>query len=124
MHYRDAVIWMKAMELAEVACRCATGLPPEERFGIRGQVTRAAISVPSNVAEGWSRESRREKAQFFAIAQGSLSELHTQLLLCERLGWMAAESLQPAYRLIDEVSRMLTVLRRKLRAPSGETGRR
>jgi hypothetical protein len=66
----------------------------------------------------------QEKAQFFAIAQGSLSELHTQLLLCERLGWVAAESLQPAYRLIDEVSRMLTVLRRKLRAPSGETGRR
>lgn len=121
MHYRDAVVWKKAMDLAEAACRCATGLPPEERFGIRGQITRAAVSVPSNVAEGWSRESRKEKAQFLAIAQGSLSELHTQLLLCERLGWMASGPLLSSYGLIDEVSRMLTALRRRLRAAPGET---
>lgn len=115
MHYRDAVVWRKAMELAETACRCATDLPPEERFGMRSQITRAAVSVPSNVAEGWSRESRKEKAQFLAIAQGSLSELHTQLLLCERLGWMDSAQLYSSYGLIDETSRILTALRRKLR---------
>ena len=115
MHYRNAVVWEKAMALAEQACRLAGTLPAAERFGLRSQLSRAAVSVPSNIAEGWSRESRREKAQFLAIAQGSLSELHTQLLLGERLGWLDPEPLRSVYRLIDEVSRMLTALRRKLR---------
>lgn len=118
MHYRDAVVWRKAMELAETACRCTAKLPAEERFGIRMQISRASVSVPSNIAEGWSRESRREKAQFLAIAQGSLSELHTQLLLCERLHWLDTDSLQRAYGLIEETSRMLTTLRRRLRQPT------
>lgn len=122
MHYRNAVVWSKAMLLAEQACRLAAVLPPIERFGMRSQMSRAAISVPSNIAEGWSRESRREKAQFLAIAQGSLSELHTQLLLCERLGWLTAGALSPAYGLIDEISRMLTTLRRGLRKESKERG--
>ena len=121
MHYRNAVMWGKAMTLAERACRLAGTLPAVERFGLRSQQSRAAVSVPSNIAEGWSRESRREKAQFLAIAQGSLSELHTQLLLGERLGWLDAESLRPTYELIDEVSRMLTALRRKLRNEFRET---
>ena len=116
MHYRDAVIWQKAMALAEAACRCSALLPVEERFGIRLQITRAAVSIPSNIAEGWSRESRKEKSHFLAIAQGSLSELHTQLLLCERLGWIDVPSLQPAYGLVDETSRMLTALRRRFRS--------
>jgi four helix bundle protein len=115
MHYRNAVVWQKAMALAEQACRLAGTLPAAERFGLRSQLSRAAVSVPSNIAEGWSRESRREKAQFLAIAQGSLSELHTQLLLGERLGWLNAEPLKPIHELIDEVSRMLTSLRRQLR---------
>ena len=115
MHYRNAVVWDKAMALAEQACRLSGTLPAVERFGLRSQLSRSAVSVPGNIAEGWSRESRREKAQFLAIAQGSLSELHTQLLLCERLGWFDPEPLKPIYGLIDEVSRMLTALRRKLR---------
>ena len=115
MHYRDAEVWKRAMTLAEHACRLSGGLPAAERFGLRSQISRAAVSVPSNIAEGWSRESRREKAQFLAIAQGSLSELHTQLLLSERLGWIDPLALRQPHGLIDETSRMLTVLRRKLR---------
>ncbi|MGH8028149.1 MAG: four helix bundle protein [Pseudoxanthomonas sp.] len=124
MHYRNAVIWEKAMMLAEQACRLAAALPALERFGLRSQLSRAAVSVPSNIAEGWSRESRREKAQFLAIAQGSLSELHTQLLLAERLGWLNIEPLTPTYGLIDEVSRMLTTLRKKLRSDEPPESRR
>jgi len=119
MHYRDAVIWQKAMSLAERTCVLAETLPMAERFGLRLQLSRAAVSVPSNIAEGWSRESRREKAQFLAIAQGSMSELHTQLLLCERLGWLKTQALRHPYGLIDEVSRMLTTLRRQLRSKPG-----
>jgi four helix bundle protein len=115
MHYRDAVVWNKAMQLAEQACVLTAALPREERHGLRSQITRAAVSVPSNIAEGWARESRREKAHFLAIAHGSLSELHTQLLLGERIGWLSNKDLQAVHGLIDEVSRILTTLRRRLR---------
>lgn len=118
MHYRDAMVWNKAMALAERICRTSMGLPAIEKFGIRAQITRAAVSVPSNIAEGWARESVREKAQFLAIAQGSLAELHTQLLLCERLHWLDHEKNLEAHELIDEVSRMLTTLRRRFRSPA------
>jgi four helix bundle protein len=117
VHYRSAVVWQKSMRLAETICTKATLLPIEERFGMRGQITCCAISIPSNVAEGWTRESRREKAQFLAIAHGSLAELHTQLLLCSRLGWLKCEDTEHALQMIDEVSRILTALRRRFRGP-------
>ncbi len=117
MHYRNAVVWQKAMRLAEMACRSCKKLPSEERFGIRAQITRAAISVPSNVAEGWTRESRKEKAQFMAIAHGSLGELHSQILLCRRLGWLEPGEADATISLAFEVGRMLTTLRRGLRTP-------
>lgn len=104
------------MSLAELALRYAVSLPVEERFGLRSQLNRAAVSVPSNIAEGWSREFRKEKAQFLAIAHGSLAELHAQLLLCRRLGWLDADIVDSMFQLVDEVSRMLTVLWRKSRS--------
>ena len=122
MHYLETTLWNKAMKLAELACRSAARLPDEERYGIRLQITRASVSVASNIAEGWTRESKRERSQFLAIAHGSLSELHTQLVLCERIGWLPSIAIVEALQLIDETSRMLTVLRRKVRSESKETG--
>jgi len=116
MHYGETVIWKKAMRLAEQVCRVAEHLPRQERFGMRLQITRAAISIPSNIAEGWTRESRRECRQFLAIAHGSLAELNTQLILCIRLGWLPHAALADALQLSEEVSRMLTVLRRSSRS--------
>ena len=110
MHYMETTLWNKAMKLAELACRSVVRLPKEERYGIRLQITRAAVSVASNIAEGWTRESKRERVQFLAIAHGSLSELHTQLLLCDRIGWLPSGSLTGTFGLIDEISRMLTTL--------------
>lgn len=115
MHYSETIIWNKAMRLAELICVQASKLPVQERYGIRLQITRAAISVVSNIAEGWTRESKREYRQFLAIAHGSLSELHTQLTLCNRIGWLSEEPLVEPLTLVDEISRMLTVLRRKAR---------
>jgi len=115
MHYMETILWNKAMTLAELACGSVTRLPGEERYGIRLQITRAAVSVASNIAEGWTRESKKERAHFLAIAHGSLSELHTQLLLCGRLGWLSPELLQTPIALIDEISRMLTTLRQRSR---------
>lgn len=116
MHYMETTLWRKAMVLAELACRCTARLPREERYGIRLQITRAAVSVASNIAEGWTRESRKERSQFLAVAHGSLSELHTQLLLCNRLDWLPSESVASPLGLIDEISRMLTTLRQRARA--------
>ena len=115
MHYMETILWNKAMTLAELSCSSVTRLPCEERYGIRLQITRAAVSVASNIAEGWTRESKKERAHFLAIAHGSLSELHTQLLLCGRLGWLPQEILQKPVGLIDEISRMLTTLRQQSR---------
>ena len=68
MHYRQTVVWSKAMEVACEIYRLVARLPKEEMYGMRSQITRAAVSVPSNIAEGWTRESKREKSQFLSIA--------------------------------------------------------
>jgi len=83
--YRELVVWQKAMSLAEAAYAVAGLLPDSERFGLSSQIRRAAISVPSNIAEGHERRSRAEYRRFIAIACGSLAELETQLELANRL---------------------------------------
>jgi four helix bundle protein len=86
LHYRQLVVWRKAMDLSKHVYRLTVHLPREETYGIRSQITRAAISIPANIAEGWARESERERAQFLAIAQGSLAETETLVTLCEEMG--------------------------------------
>jgi four helix bundle protein len=114
-YYRELVVWQKAMEAAREVYRLVPKLPKEETYGMRSQVTRAAVSVPANIAEGWARESDREKAQFLAIAQGSLAEAETLLTLCEQIGWFPAEETKHLRSLLDEVGRILTTMRRNRR---------
>jgi four helix bundle protein len=113
--YRELVVWQKAMELAREVYRLAAMLPKEETYGMRSQITRAAVSVPSNIAEGWARESNREKAQFLAISQGSLAEIDTQLTLCEQIGWFPNHETQLLRNLMSEVGRILTTMRQNRR---------
>lgn len=115
MHYRETTLWRKAMEAAREVYRLVPRLPREETYGMRSQITRAAVSVPANVAEGWTRETDRDKANFLAIAQGSLAETETLLTLCEDLGWFPATETATLRGLLDEVSRMLTTMRRRFR---------
>jgi four helix bundle protein len=115
MHYRELTLWQKAKEAAKEVYRLAPLLPREETYGMRSQITRAAASIPANVAEGWARESDREKAQFLAIAQGSLAETETFLTLCDELGWFPAAETQRLRGLLVEVGKMLTTLRRTFR---------
>jgi len=116
MHYRETILWQKAMEAAREVYRLVPRLPKEETYGMRSQITRAAVSIAANIAEGWTRETRGDKAQFLAIAQGSLAEVETLLTLCEDLGWFPAEQTKALRGLLDEVSRMLTSMRQKRRA--------
>jgi four helix bundle protein len=115
MHYRETVAWNRAMEAAREVYRLVGFLPKEEVYGMRSQLTRAVVSVPCNIAEGWTRESPRDKAHFLAIAQGSAAEAETQITLCEQIGWFPEVEAKAARTYLDEVSRMLTALRRRQR---------
>lgn len=115
MHYRETTVWQKAMEETREIYRLVPLLPREETYGMRSQLTRAMVSVPANIAEGWTRETTRDKANFLAIAQGSLAEAETLLTLCEQLGWFPEIETTSVRKLMDEVSRMLTVMRRNRR---------
>ncbi len=120
MHYRTSEAWQLAMDMSADVLYTADRLPFRERFRLRLQITRAAVSVPSNIAEGWTREHPKEKAQFLAIAQGSLAELHTQLELAARLQWIPPEDFDRILDQIDRIGRILTVLRRKYRTPTAQ----
>lgn len=115
MHYRKTVVGTKAMDVARGIYRIVPLLPREEAYGIRSQITRAAVSVPSNIAEGWTEESWRDELQFLAVAQRSLAELETRLTLCEQIAWFPPEKTSRIRTPVDEVSRMLTALRRRSR---------
>ena len=115
MHFRELVLWQKAMALAKGIYSMAHLLPREETYGMRSQITRAVASVAANIAEGWTRESQKEKANFLSIAQGSLAETETFLILCEEIGWFEMEQTKELHGLIEEVGKMLSSLRRKLR---------
>jgi four helix bundle protein len=115
MHYQDTILWQKAMETARLIYKLVPLLPREETYGMRSQITRAVVSIPANIAEGWTRETDKDKAHFLAIAQGSLAEVETLLTLCEDLGWFPKDQTQSVRGLLDEVSRILTVMRRNRR---------
>ena len=112
MHYRETTVWRKAIDMVRELYRLTPGLPKEEVYGVRSQITRAAVSVAANVAEGWTCESSKDKAHFLAIAHGSLAEPETLLTNCEELKWLREEDTAELRSLVDEVSRMLTTMRR------------
>ncbi|MYC96545.1 MAG: four helix bundle protein [Caldilineaceae bacterium SB0661_bin_32] len=116
MYYRETILWQKAMEAAREIYRLTPRLPSTENYGMRSQITRAAVSIPANIAEGWTRETLKDKAHFLAIAQGSLAETETLLTLCEDLGWFPKSETKKFRGLLDEVSRILTTMRRNLRS--------
>ena len=93
------------------------GFPDDERFRLVTQTTRAAVSIPANLAEGHARGTRREYAHFVAIARGSLMELETYVMIARRLGYANETQLQDSLSLITELSRMLTALRNRLIEP-------
>jgi len=111
MDYRDLVAWQKSMSLAEAIYRETAAFPLEERYGLTAQMRRAAVSVPSNIAEGQGRHSTdSEFVRFLAIAHGSLCELDTQLELASRLQLLSAEAAKRVRPVSEEVGRVLNGL--------------
>ncbi|HOX08271.1 MAG TPA: four helix bundle protein [Planctomycetota bacterium] len=117
--YRDLEAWQKAMDLAEAVYSVCRKLPEQERFGLASQLQRAAVSIPSNIAEGQGRKHRKDFCRFLLIARGSLMELETQLLLSERLKYASKAELQPVWDLSQQVGRLLGGLVRAMEKDPG-----
>lgn len=113
--YRDLLVWQRAMDLVETCYRIVSKFPTDELYGLSSQLKRAAVSIPANIAEGHGRDGLGEYIHFLGVAQGSLRETETHLLLAGRLGFVSKETLDDALRRSDELSRMLGSLIRSLK---------
>ena len=113
--HKDLVLWKKSVDLAVDVYRIAQCLPHHERFGLGAQLRRAAVSVPSNVAEGAARRTTREFISFLYIARGSLAELETQVLLARRMHLVHDASAIAIAPIVEEVGRLLNAVIRGLR---------
>jgi four helix bundle protein len=112
--FRDLIAWQKAMVLAQNVYQVTKTLPASERFGLTSQMQRAAVSIPSNIAEGHARESRADYIRFLKTARGSLAELQTQLLFTEQLNLLQIPTELQAIQ--EETDRVLQALIRSLEA--------
>lgn len=108
--YKQLKVWQKALELTIEVYRLIRQLPKEENFAIANQMRRAAVSIPSNIAEGHGRDSNREFIQFLNIAKGSLYEIETQLIICSKLLYFDDNECKHALSLVSEISRMINSL--------------
>ncbi len=112
--YRDLKVWQAAMQLAEKAYRLSARFPKHETYGLASQLQRSAVSLPSNIAEGHGRNSRKEFNHFLGIALGSLAELETQLILAQHLNYLSEEEISPVLQNADEIGKMLKGLQKSL----------
>ena len=112
--YKDLLVWQKSMELVKEVYRLCKLLPKEETYALSDQMRRAAVSIPSNIAEGKNRNPIKEYKHFLSIAKGSTAELETQLIICNRLNYIGEEETADALRLCDEIGKMLYSLMSKL----------
>ena len=109
--YRDLVVWQKAYDLSLAVYRATRGFPNDEIYGLRSQLRRAAVSIPSNIAEGYGRRTTAEYARSLNIAYGSRCELETQLSIAADLGYISQPVATKLEQQTAEVERMLTALR-------------
>ncbi len=109
--HRDLIAWQKAMELVTEIYRVTCAFPRDELYGLTNQLRRAAVSVPSNIAEGYGRNSPNELHHFLGQARGSLAEVETQVEIAKSLGYLDVEKASELLSRIAEVGRVLTGLR-------------
>ena len=112
--YKDLVVWQEAMNLAELSYRLTLKLPREEMYGLSSQIRRSAASVPANIAEGYGRATLGSYVQHLKIAQGSLKELETHVMLGERVNLISKDALKIILEKSESVGKMLRALIRSL----------
>lgn len=108
--YRDLLVWQRAMDLVTSVYELTSKFPDQEKFGLVSQLRRAAVSIPSNVAEGYGRGRPQEYLRFLKISRGSLCEVETQLLLSQRLGYVNQQKGGSLQEQIDAVAKVLSGL--------------
>ena len=113
--YRDLEVWQRGVDLVERIYTLTPSFPSEEKFGLTAQIRRAAVSIPSNIAEGWGRDSTKEYVRFVRIARSSLFEVETQLIIAHRLGYLNEDALKTSLQETEVESRMLLSLIRSLK---------
>ncbi len=112
--YKDLIVWQKSIQLVKSIYRITEHFPKSELYGLSSQMRRAAISIPSNIAEGYKRKGRAEFIQFLSIAGGSAAELETQLIISKEL--YPAFTDETSGQLLEEVQKILAVFIQKLNA--------
>jgi four helix bundle protein len=113
-NFKDLLVWQKGIALAKIVYQLTSVFPTDERFGLVSQMRRAAVSIPSNLAEGQARHTTGEFIQFISHAEGSVAELETQVLLSIELGLLQKPAASDALTLLSDLRRMLNALRRTL----------
>jgi four helix bundle protein len=119
-NYTDLIAWQKSMDLAQELYRATARFPKEEMYGLMSQLRRAAVSVPSNIAEGQGRRTTGAFLQHLSIAHGSLRETETQMLLAVRLGYLSDKAAASLMKQTGEVGRLITGLANSLSRSSAE----
>lgn len=117
-NYRELLVWQKGHQLALEIYRVTVGFPKVEQFGLTDQLRRAAISVPSNVVEGYERGSNKEFKHFLSIARGSTGEVRAQIELARDIGYMQDDDFEKIFDLTTEVHKMINSLIKKLESPT------
>lgn len=112
--HKDLIVWQKSMELTRIIYTLTKRFPQGEIFGLTNQIRRAVVSIPSNIAEGFGRNSDEQFIHFLKIAKGSAAELETQLLISRDLSYLTAKDAKSTLALYDEIARMLGALIRNI----------
>lgn len=118
--YKDLIVWQKSIRLVKLIYQLSGVLPSEEKFGLTAQMRRSAVSIPSNIAEGQARRTTGDYIKFVSIAEGSLAELETQLIIAIDLGLCSNDDAGDCFELMTEIRKMLNALRRSLLLKQGK----
>ena len=114
-NFRKLDIWKQGIEIVKIVYKLSKKIPSQEKFGLISQITRAAVSIPSNIAEGASRNSEIEFKRFLEIAMGSLFELETQIIIIQELDFMSSDELRELFKLLDKEAKMINGLINKIK---------
>lgn len=117
-NFRNLTIWKEGIDLVKEIYKLSYLLPEEEKFGLKSQITRASISIPSNIAEGSGRNSEKEFKRFLEISIASSFELETQLIIIQELQFISEDKLAIAFDLLNKEQKMINALIKKLKANS------
>ncbi len=113
--YRDLKVWQLGVEISLQVYQVPRDFPKHELYGLTSQIRRAAVSVPSNIAEGQARKTQKELTRFLDIAKGSLAEIETQLIIASKLGYLDQDKADDLLKMTDQESRMLSGLLNSVR---------